>query len=88
MTEEEGRVIMELVVSGAVEYKGISFNLRGHKLYQKIRNVLLRVPPRCAALSSFPVAVSVKFSSVSFRLFHFVSQSCFTSLVHNLFRLP
>jgi hypothetical protein len=30
MTEEEGRVIMELVVSGTVEYKRISFNLRGH----------------------------------------------------------
>jgi hypothetical protein len=32
---------MQLVVSGAVEYKDISFNLKGHKLYQKSRKVLL-----------------------------------------------
>ena len=30
MTEEEGRVIIELFVSGTVEYKDTSFNLRGH----------------------------------------------------------
>ena len=61
MTKEEGRVIMELVVSGTVEYKDISFNLSRHKLYQKNRNVLLSVPPRFVALSLLPVAVSVKF---------------------------